>query len=166
MNTTLRDGIIDKIKNAFEHVPYPGDENISSYSEVRDYDGKRWNELSLDFIVGHRSNLALLTGDAFRFYLPAYLITALLYPKEVDTLIDSLLYNLAPPDLIPVSNISAYQQEVNDFNSKINIFSSEEKAAIAMFVLSFTQLFPNGSWNTLESEHERLNSATKFWSMV
>lgn len=80
------DELIDKITRAFANVPYPGDDDLTAgtYGEepeqlVRAFSGRtdRW-ALDADFLDkapdGWGSALSFFSDNAFRFYLPAYLV--------------------------------------------------------------------------------------------
>lgn len=81
--------LIARIEQAFADVPYPGDENLTQSSHgdepaalVLEFRGRTdWRELSAEFLDqapdGWGSALAFFSGEAHRFYLPAYLIADL-----------------------------------------------------------------------------------------
>lgn len=74
------------IRTAFASVEYPGDTNLRNSNEgdepfllEAEFKGKDdWNTLTAEFIDlapdGFASALSFFSADAFRFYLPAYLI--------------------------------------------------------------------------------------------
>ena len=78
--------LIAKIKQAFAHVKYPGDENLtdSTYGDepvalVKEFCGKTdWQKLDAKFLDqapnGWGSALSFFSSAALRFYLPAYMI--------------------------------------------------------------------------------------------
>lgn len=78
-----------QIRKAFSRVRYPGDDQLRGVGEgdepfcvERDFRGKReWQTLSPQFLDqspdGLASALRFLSNEAFRFYLPAYLIADL-----------------------------------------------------------------------------------------
>jgi hypothetical protein len=71
------------LEEAFGHTPYPGDDNITIEGRDANDDqaqtsawliGRNWRSLkSSEFGV---LSLALLTPEAFRYYLPAYILAA------------------------------------------------------------------------------------------
>lgn len=81
-----REVIIAKIEHAFATVPYPGDGNLAakSYGDEpaeleEEFRGKRdWRALDGKFLDqaprGWASALSFFSDEAFKFYLPAYLI--------------------------------------------------------------------------------------------
>jgi len=86
MPTVTSDALIARIEKAFAEVTYPGDDNLSdsTYGEEpaalkEDFRGKTdWRLLDAAFLDqapgGWGSALSFFSGNALRFYLPAYLI--------------------------------------------------------------------------------------------
>jgi Family of unknown function (DUF6714) len=78
-----------QIRKAFARARYPGDDKLRGVGEgdepfcvERDFRGKRdWQSLSAQFIDqspdGLASALSFFSNEAFRFYLPAYLLADL-----------------------------------------------------------------------------------------
>lgn len=78
--------LIDRIKQAFTDVEYPGDDNLtdSTYGDepaalVREFSGRtNWQVLDAAFLdqapEGWGSALSFFSYSALRFYLPAYLV--------------------------------------------------------------------------------------------
>lgn len=89
MPTTSPDKLIEEIVIAFAGVKYPGDDRLtdSTYGEepaalVEEFRGKHdWRELDPAFLNqapdGWASALSFFSNEAFKFYLPAYLIADL-----------------------------------------------------------------------------------------
>ena len=166
MNLELRDDVLNRVRTAFDEVPYPGGNKIFAHERTEDYIGQHWKQLSLEFIVSHRSDLPLFNAESFHFYLPAFLIHALLHPNEVDTLISNLVYNLAPPEFINGSDQAAFTHKMQQFDIRISTFDSQQKETITIFLQSFKRLYPNESWSILESEEKRLDHAIEIWSTL
>jgi hypothetical protein len=74
-----------QIEEAFSNVPYPGDGQIA-YSETawecpeinEDFKGKHWRDVPRETIRWHRAELPLFSPSGFQYYLPAYLLAALI----------------------------------------------------------------------------------------
>jgi hypothetical protein len=85
------------IRAAFAGVERPAalaDRPSSDVDDLaREVQVRAWSELSMPQLMRHRLALGLLSGAAFRFFLPAYLVAAL--GGEVD-LRDAALHALAP----------------------------------------------------------------------
>ena len=85
--------IAREVEVAFRDVPYPGDEDLigspnhwESPEVLDSFQGRHWRGVPLTVLFTHRLSLSLFSPKAFLFYLPAYLIAALLHSEEVDTL--------------------------------------------------------------------------------
>lgn len=80
------DDLIERIKQAFAHVKYPGDESLtdSTYGDepaalIKEFCGKTdWQTFDAKFLDqapdGWGSALSFFSGAALQFYLPAYMI--------------------------------------------------------------------------------------------
>ncbi len=77
--------VIEKIQLAFGNNDYPGDaylqgsfEGEEPFDEVGPFQGRTdWRTLEPAFLDAHAGALSFFTLAAFRFYLPAYLVTDL-----------------------------------------------------------------------------------------
>lgn len=84
--TCIMNELIEKIRQAFADVEYPGDNDLtnSTYGDeptalVQDFRDKMdWRELDAEFLSqspnGWGTALSFFSGNALRFFLPAYLI--------------------------------------------------------------------------------------------
>jgi len=104
-----RNRIAEKIRAAFADVAYPGDDKIAVVSENDSklaYDsfvGKDWRQLDISFFGQSRSSgIHYLTDEAFVYYLPAYLLAALV-PSDPRSPIDVLLSYFSRLDDRPLS---------------------------------------------------------------
>lgn len=78
----MSDELIEQIHRAFATSVYPGDENLVANPDDEEpqfvaghFKGKTdWRTLDAEFLNAAPDALALLADDAFRFYLPAFLI--------------------------------------------------------------------------------------------
>jgi hypothetical protein len=59
-----------------------------------DFRGKRWPEVDLDTLRYHYDSLPLLSPEAFRYYLPSFILGAITDPES--NLPDFTLYSLLP----------------------------------------------------------------------
>ena len=81
-------GLVAQIESAFAATPYPGDDRICDPSpgdeEVAEYAlefrGARWDRLHPEFLAYHDAAISFFTPEAFRYFLPAYLIADLRAP--------------------------------------------------------------------------------------
>ena len=100
----IRMQLTEQIERAFADVPYPGDDRIVENpadlesSNLRNrFKGKHWSTLSLKTLMDERSGLPLLTPEAFRFFIPAYLHVSVVRPNEVDVIPENVVFHLTPP---------------------------------------------------------------------
>lgn len=81
-------GLVGQIESAFAATPYPGDDRICDPrpgdEEVAEYAlefrGARWDRLHPEFLTYHDAAISFFTAEAFRYFLPAYLIAELRAP--------------------------------------------------------------------------------------
>jgi hypothetical protein len=108
-------------------------------SEVVDtFRGRHWKDIPLDALFTHRLSLSLFSPKAFLFYLPAYLVAALLHSGVVDTLRENVCFLLTPPD--PEGTQMAW------FTGRVSLFDARQKEAIQRFmklVLEQENSYPN-----------------------
>lgn len=106
MNRVLDDeslNLISVIKKAFSKVKYPGDNELVNCNcdECMDYKeafrGKDWRYLGVDFICPNYSHMCFFTDEAFRYYLPCYMISCIQDLYEVDVMADYLVNTLTRP---------------------------------------------------------------------
>lgn len=103
-----------EIEAAFTDVPYPGDENLARSTNPEDLDaakffkGVKWrdwkdrpSELLSPKINGY---LFFLSPAAFRYYLPLYMIQALVDYKGSDLLPGEIITSLASADKEHINN--------------------------------------------------------------
>ncbi len=76
--------LIEKIKEAFQSVEYPGDTNLIAHPEYQEpyemlqaFKGKRWQEVDVELGLYWRMNMSSFTTEAFQYYLPGFMIAAL-----------------------------------------------------------------------------------------
>ena len=157
------DEIRQHIESAFAAVPYPGDHQISydtsghhlECAQVAEFfRGKHWQQLTLhDLRDNYRGDesacLCFMSPEAYRFYLPAYMLFSL-DPESLGHVIrDAAFYSLTPPD---DANQRAWWQRR----------ASVLDAAQCRAVLGYLQLLsfdPTSDYHTAE-----LQRAINYWS--
>jgi hypothetical protein len=99
-----KESLEDQIRSAFEAVEYPGDEclvseNYGEYLDVRrDFRQRHWKAITERMLERNSSSLAFMTTEAFRFYLPAYLIYSLSEKGNNSVVVDTTVSALCPRD--------------------------------------------------------------------
>jgi hypothetical protein len=139
--------IAREVEDAFATVTYPGDDKLVAYPnsyECRNVEesfrGKHWRDISLRVLREHNFSQVLFSLEAFRFYLPCYLLAALLHPKETDTpwaVFDSLLL---PEEEGP---------KMDRFLARVCPLNARQKAVVRRFVELYIQLEsdPDPKWD-------------------
>lgn len=167
--TSLRESVAQKIDDAFADVPYPGDDHIckkgSDGAELtKALRGVHWRDLEIATIASHHVDMPLLTPEAFRFYLPAFMLALMSHYQHAGTLPMSLLHNLMPPDsgslekFMDNATDPSKQGRVGDFLNRLIAFSPKEKAAIRLFVETYDKWCPK-----LRGEQRLMQKALDFW---
>ena len=100
------------IKEAFSNIAYPGDNNICYKNNYgRDYEGnqmamffrgKTWEQITLKSLRDEYNNdgsacLSFMSPEAYRYYLPAYMIIAINEYEDADVIGDSAIHALSFP---------------------------------------------------------------------
>jgi hypothetical protein len=131
------------IEEAFADVPYPGDDRIASNprccSECWETDeffkGRHWRDLArpgvrLPFLW---AGLALLTPEAFHFFLPGYLLSGMNTGERYGDSADAALLALTPDDL---PSLRGYREE------RYALFSPAQEACIAEYATWYGESDP------------------------
>ena len=167
MSEELRAQAVAQIEAAFAETPAPSPEgDWHTFYECADlkaeWQGQHWRDLTTEMIFNWRDCVTNLAPEAFRFYLPAFMIHSLLHPHEVDTLLDSILVALAPSSGQPFSTHHNRKLVAN-----ASIFTSAEAEAVLAFLpalkswadgVTFSPYYPYA-----EVGHK---SALRFWEAV
>lgn len=175
-----------RIETAFDAVPYPGDDNISigSRSDTRTialrFKGVRWQKWkenpSLFLRMDCQSALFLMTDAAFHYYLPLFMIQALLDYQKADVLSESIFSNFTEPhnSRIRRRGKPGWAQAVDDYlsgnneirkhiNGRYRIMNKEQLQAILQFMeyikrkYGHTYGWPSDYDNILERLRSQLN---------
>lgn len=97
--------LLEIIEGAFENVERPDDKDYTSskggeaYEESSEFFGKDWQSLSPSFLEKYRGVLHWFTPEAFQYYLPAFLKTAVATNDQYALYVHTVLFLLRPgPD--------------------------------------------------------------------
>jgi hypothetical protein len=120
------------IQEAFAEVPYPGDDRIADHDcpeceEVREYfRGKRWCDLQFPELRDRSESLPLLTPEAFRYFLPGYMLATLANWDEAD---------MIPYGIIAIGGHPGDTPERKEAARKIlNLFTPVQRQAVAAYL--------------------------------
>lgn len=100
--------LCQQIESAFEHTPSPGtaDDEISrtpADEGVADYFRSRsWHYHTVKTLRWHSCALIYFTANAFRYYLPAFMLAELKDPEVADAIRESIAFRLYQDDGIQI----------------------------------------------------------------
>jgi hypothetical protein len=93
--------------------------------ELREeFAGRTWKSLTLEFLRRHTLAIFLMTPEAFRYYLPAYMSVSITNPDEADVI---------PETLVSALNPSAKVDEAYK-TARLTAFDAAQKRVIASFL--------------------------------
>jgi hypothetical protein len=105
----------------------------SEYDYVKAYfEGKRWKDVTLDSLrsgyPGPASAcLNFMSPEAFRYYLPAFLIITMEDPVEADAIVDTVISSLRPPEFPDADFLDFVRRYLGEESTKQ--FTSQENLA-------------------------------------
>lgn len=80
-----RASLVAQIRSAFEHTPYPGDQQLCGSSQgdepagyALEFRGLDWRTIHPDFLSYNYASLSFFSAEGFRYFLPAYLVADVL----------------------------------------------------------------------------------------
>lgn len=131
--------IAREAEEAFAAIPYPGDDRLlrtETYWEndeiLEAFQGKHWKELSPEVLFKQSDNLGALSPEAFRFYLPACMIGALLHHEETDRLLQNVFYDFTPPP--------SKGEQMDWFCTRIAPLDARQKEVVRRYVEFYVQI--------------------------
>ena len=127
-----------QIERAWDATRYPGDDNIAyrqdgshlECMQVADFfRGKSWKDITLQCLRTYRGDgsacLSFMSPEAFRYYLPAYMLIALDNYGEADLIADSAVNALTPQPRGPLQRF---------WEERVSEFTRDQKRAILAFL--------------------------------
>ena len=143
------------IEEAFAEAIYPGDDNITisdctcgECNETRAFfGGKHWRDVAATgqpFHVGW-GGLAIMSPQAWRFYLPAYMLLSLRGDGDPGATLECVLYSLSPDPA------GAY---VDVFTERIRAFSAAQQGCLVAFACAAVEA---------GAEDKAFNAAADYW---
>jgi hypothetical protein len=141
-----RQQLARKIRDAFSTNDYPGDDKLvvgddPESLQIRDvFKGKRWEEIPLSVLDYHYSSLSFFSPEAYRYYLPAFLLASVLNYRSAGMVPLSTILSLIAPK-------KQGKMMMDWFLGRVSGLTPAQKAAIREF-LEFMYLehgsdFPN-----------------------
>ncbi|HET6341340.1 MAG TPA: DUF6714 family protein [Gemmatimonadota bacterium] len=153
--------VLELVEGAFARVDMPSEEVLVNHhccecletSEA--YAGAAWQEVTLDQLLAGRET-ALLTVEAWRYYLPAVIAWSVRDPAAVDVIADNLVFQLTPPG--DGGALGGW------FEPRASGFDPAQRAAIAAFLEWFAER-ERASWGELGAVPPgRTDRALAHWS--
>jgi hypothetical protein len=113
--------IRQRIEAAFADAQPPDERNITVCNCVEcneiaaTFQGKHWNEIPLDLLRYNSEAMCFFTPEAYRYYLPAYMMASLQDYIAADTITEFIVYGLIAP--AEASRVQVYRQKMEGFTS-------------------------------------------------
>ncbi len=125
--------LIEKIKEVFRSVEYPGDANLIAnpdypepYEMLQAFKGKHWQEVDVELGEYWQMNMSSFTTEAFQYYLPGFLIAAL--DEEPSDIGVFLVSTLKPP-----TDPSMRERFLN----RVSLLTKAQKSVVYEFLKGF-----------------------------
>ena len=114
------------IEAAFADIPIPSgqitylgdDEGAQEY-----FCGTHWSSHTTKSLRSHDAALHFFMPEAWRYYLPAYMMAVLNDPEEADILSEYIVWQF-----------SQNPMDTNDFTEKLGLLTAPQKSAILAFI--------------------------------
>ncbi|MBL8156467.1 MAG: hypothetical protein JNM70_19970 [Anaerolineae bacterium] len=165
---------VQQMRKGFENTPYPGDDNIGS-TGIEDIEqelvGVRWQDVTMQHLWDLRAGMVFLKPDAFRYYLPAFLLGVLQFTDELDAFSETFIPFLIPPPSIwqfigdeglppPSDWYEKYIGNGRQFLA-LDALSAEQKKLVGLCLKMIAEIYPDRDWNTLAPKS--LAQAIAYW---
>jgi len=133
--------VLREVIDSFSDVAYPGDDRIVEGFSGEDLErqriaeqfrGHRWAGMPLEVLIENTGALAFFTPEAFRYYLPAYILVALSLYEDANTIPSDLVSALT----LPTEHDTALVREVLARVPGSAVEALEEADALAQFYRS------------------------------
>ncbi len=156
------ESVREDIAAAWAEEAYPGDDRIAYNTSARQeecnqvtgfFRGKHWRDITLESLAEEYGGdgaacLAFMTPEAYRFYLPAYMLISIDHPGTGDVLADAAVGSLAPwPD--PTPRLQAWWAE------RVSDFSPAQRKVIVEFLRFLRERY---AWGP-----PQLAAALRYW---
>ncbi|MBA3873067.1 MAG: hypothetical protein H0X30_28370 [Anaerolineae bacterium] len=137
--------LIQQIESAFVDSVRPSDDELIVNPEydkadkfIQDFKGKTWQDVTLEILYRRRLQLPLFTAQAFRYFLPAFLIAPLRPSSDSkynsDEISEHVFYSLISP-----AGKFIWTLKLKDIISGL---SAKQKLAVTSFIQYFLENNP------------------------
>ncbi|MGH7542665.1 MAG: DUF6714 family protein [Gemmatimonadota bacterium] len=160
--------VLERVEAAFAAVPRPPDGALVNrhccecLETSEAFARAPWREVTLAQLLAGRET-ALLTVEAWRYYLPAVIAWSVKDPKAVDVIADNLVYQLTPPgDPTPPGLDAGALAEW--FEPRSRGFTPAQREAVVAFLEWFAER-EEGDWARIGATPPgRSDRALAWWS--
>jgi len=155
---------VQRMRKGFEDTPYPGDDNIGTTgieAIEEDLVGIRWQDVTFQHLWDLRGGMYFLKPDAFRYYLPAFLLGILQFANRLDAFPETFIPFLIPPS--PSISFDKYNIEERLFLA-LDTLSAEQKELVGLCLKMIAEVYPESDWSLLETP-KALDQAIAYWSL-
>jgi len=170
------------IRKAFARTPYPGDgklvvaragEDPECDQIAESFRGKTWKDLPAGLIRSYADSLPLFTAEAFRYYLPAYMLASLGSDEEPASVREPVA-GRAPDTAFDWNDVVHFvlfrltlpesPEDCEYFLARARQFSAEERKAIAGYLKLIAEQ-QEVDWDGEEPrpDREEIAGAIRFW---
>lgn len=159
------------IRSPFADTIYPGHDNIGcsnweGYELGLHLKGKRWQDLTVKDVDFMSHAVTMMTPEAYRYYLPAYLILGLTEILSANRYVDE--------SLLPPENEETWLSA--DFKKRVEPLTADQKRAICLYLSLEAELidamlqdyndnFGDDNFGEDNSEQNKArNALERYWS--
>jgi hypothetical protein len=130
----LDENLIQAIREAFSMAAYPGDDllvydtsgaHLECIQVAEAFRGRHWPDVSVDQLLNQPDSLFFFTPEAYRYYLPAFMIAAVQSYVDMDIVVINLVHTLIPP---------AEGQDRNRFEARMQGLNARQRSAVRQFL--------------------------------
>lgn len=143
--------LAEKIRSTFANRAYPGDDHIGR-QEIRAFRGD-WQKLAITTLRKYGGETMFFSAEGWAYYFPAFAIYVLNDPVGAETLMETLIYRLLPPNAFPSP------LPVQSFSKLLN---EEEKSVILELLENYRALFPGDNLD----HFPQLDAAIVYWRTI
>ena len=125
--------LINKIESAFKNTPKPTgllSRNPSEDAPANYFSGRSWQGHKTTDLRQHLDAFYEFEPEAFRYYLPAFMLADLTDPIDADIIGEAIVWFFTPRE-----NVRLIDKEY--IHNRISLFSQQELAAIVAFITWF-----------------------------
>ena len=160
--------VLKRVESAFAGVSKPAQDMLVNrhccecLETSEAFVGAAWQDVTLEQLLAGRET-ALLTVEAWRYYLPAVIAWSVKDPKTVDVIADNLVYQLTPPRE-PNSSGADAGALAEWFEPRSHGFTADQRAAVAAFLEWFAE-HEQADWARIGATPPgRADRALDWWS--